>query len=138
MPLESPWPRHIGFACLALLLAGGCRADRPAAKVAAAADSLAPADSLALSTRGIQVWYTLARTATSSQGITCTERALEIRRNGRRVPVPLLYTGSAPVLLDDTTMRAVLWTQCRPTDAYLVDLRTGRPVRDTLRKAGRK
>jgi hypothetical protein len=34
-------------------------------------------------------------------------------------------------LLNDSTMRAVLWTNCRPGDAYLVDLTNGRPVRQS-------
>ena len=47
-----------------------------------------------------------------------------------RIPVPLLYTGTAPHLVNDSTMRARLSDHCRPGDAYLVDLRTGRPVRE--------
>jgi hypothetical protein len=41
-----------------------------------------------------------------------------------------LYTGAAPVLLDQSTMRAELWNHCRPVGTYLVDLRSGRPVRE--------
>ena len=48
----------------------------------------------------------------------------------RRVPVPLLYTGTAPEIVNDTTMRARLSDGCAPGDAYLVNLRTGRPVRE--------
>jgi hypothetical protein len=44
--------------------------------------------------------------------------------------VPLLYTGTSPEILNDTTLRARLSNGCRPGDAYLVDLRTGRPVRE--------
>jgi hypothetical protein len=61
------------------------------------------------------------------------ERGLEIRRGGTRVRVPLLYTGESPTLLDDTTMRAVLWTNCKPLEKYRVDLRTGRPLREPAR-----
>jgi hypothetical protein len=33
-------------------------------------------------------------------------------------------------LINDTTMRARLSNACLPGDAYLVDLRSGRPVRE--------
>jgi hypothetical protein len=45
--------------------------------------------------------------------------------------VPLLYTRDLPTLVDDTTIRARLWTHCRPGDFYLVNLRNGLPVRKT-------
>lgn len=89
-----------------------------------------PADSLALlAPGGVQVWFTLARADNASDGRRCQERGLEIRRDSARIPVPLLYTGEAPRLVNDTTIRARLWTSCRPGDSYLVDLGTGRPVR---------
>ena len=91
-----------------------------------------PADSLVLSSHdGWEVWYTLARSAQSEAGKPCIERGLEIRRGTQRIPVPLLYTGDPPTLLNDSTLRAMLWTNCRPMDAYLVDLRNGRPVRQS-------
>ncbi|MBA3316765.1 MAG: hypothetical protein H0T50_01570 [Gemmatimonadales bacterium] len=90
-----------------------------------------PADSLVASAPGgIEVWFTLSRDAKAADGTACTDRTMEIRRGGARIPVPLLYTGTAPELLDDTTIRARLSNQCVPGDAYLVDLRTGRPVRE--------
>jgi hypothetical protein len=46
-----------------------------------------------------------------------------------------LYTGAPPVLLDPSTMRAELWNHCRAVDTYLVDLRSGRPVRERSRGA---
>jgi hypothetical protein len=79
---------------------------------------------------GVEIWFTLSRPARSSGGQSCLERGLEIRRDGRRLPVPLLYTGEAPTLLNDSTMRAILWTNCRPVTPYRVDLRTGRPIRE--------
>jgi hypothetical protein len=89
------------------------------------------ADSLVASNAaGVEVWFTLSRVATGSDGKQCVERGLEIRRSGQRIQVPLLYTRDPPILLNDTTMRALLWNQCRPGDAYLVDLRSGRPVRE--------
>ena len=88
-------------------------------------------DSLVLSNAaGAQVWFTLARSATNADGHACVERGLEIRSAGNRVKVPLLYTGTAPVLVNDSTMRAILWTHCRAGDTYLVNLRTGQPLRE--------
>jgi len=83
---------------------------------------------MAASAPGVEIWFTLTRPARSSTGASCVERGLEIRRAERRIPVPLLYTGESPTILNDSTMRAVLWTDCHPLTAYLVDLRTGQPV----------
>jgi hypothetical protein len=112
-----------GFAC----------AERPSDSAAVAGEHAsppAPADSLvATAPGGAEVWFTLAR-PDSGDGRHCVDRAIEIRRGGTRVPVPLLYTGETPEILNDTTFRARLTNGCRPGDAYLVDLRTGRPVRE--------
>jgi hypothetical protein len=90
-----------------------------------------PPDSLVISSPpGVEVWFTLARSAKGLDGRQCQERGVEIRRAGTRIAVPLLYTGEPPELLNDSTIRARLWTNCRPGDAYLVDLRTGQPVRE--------
>jgi hypothetical protein len=90
-----------------------------------------PADSLvATAPGGVEVWFTLSREGKAADGTTCTDRTMEIRRGGARVQVPLLYTGTAPELVNDSTIRARLSNQCVPGDAYLVDLRTGRPVRE--------
>ena len=92
---------------------------------------VAPADSLVATARnGAEIWFTLAREANGSNGTRCTERGIEIRRGSTRLKVPLLYTGSSPVLLNDSIMRAFLWNHCAPGDPYLVDLRTGHPVRE--------
>jgi hypothetical protein len=117
----------------AMVLAGfGC-ADRhsdSAAKAGKPASPPPPADSLVAAVPGgAEVWFTLAR-PDSGDGRLCVDRAIEIRRGGKRVPVPLLYTGEIPEILNDTTLRARLSNGCRPGDAYLVDLRTGRPVRE--------
>lgn len=88
-----------------------------------------PADSLVLTAPGgVTVWLTEGRPGTNPAGDTCFERTLEIRRDSSRVKVPLLYTVSAPVLLDDSTFRAELARNCRPGDAYRVSLTTGRPT----------
>lgn len=106
----------------------------PAGKSVAAADTVTNVplpDSLVLTNRtGVEVWFTLSRLATDTAGRQCVERGLEIRQAGKRLKVPLLYTGTTPVLLNDSTMRATLWTHCRPGHAYRVDLRTGQPVRE--------
>ncbi|HKU62631.1 MAG TPA: hypothetical protein VJQ44_15525 [Gemmatimonadales bacterium] len=116
---------------LAAALLAACGAgDHTPPKAAALADSL-PSDSLvATAPGGVQVWFTLARHAKSPEGVPCVDRAMEIRRGDTRVKIPLLYTGAAPELVNDSTLRARLSNQCRPGDAYLVDLRTGRPIRE--------
>jgi hypothetical protein len=92
----------------------------------------AHADSLLLTTpAGIEVWATFAREGKDSAGGSCIERAVEVREGTSRRPVPLLYTRDAPRLVNDTTIRARLWTDCRPGDAYLVNLRNGLPIRKT-------
>lgn len=105
--------------------AGMGAADSSAAELAAPADSL-----VATAPGGVEIWFTLAREGKAADGSTCTDRTIEIRRGATRVPVPLLYTGTVPEIVNDTTMRARLSTNCAPTDAYLVDLRSGRPVRE--------
>jgi hypothetical protein len=121
--------RYIGLA--ALLACGAPTRQKPAA--ADSATRVPPSDSLVLTNaRGVEVWFTLAREATGADGRQCMERGLEIRQGVKRLQVPLLYTGAPPVLLDDSTMRAILWTHCRPGDAYLVNLRSGHPVRERV------
>jgi hypothetical protein len=123
--------RH-GAVALVAAVAFGC-GDREQARPAESASTqpAAPADSLvATAPGGVEIWFTLAREGKATDGTTCTDRTLEIRRGDTRVPVPLLYTGTAPEIVNDTTMRARLSDHCAPGDAYLVDLRSGRPVRE--------
>lgn len=90
----------------------------------------APAPELALKAPGgAEVWFGDARASRDSTGAACVERTLEIRSAGARRIVPLLYTLDTPTVLDDSTIRARLFTDCRPGPAYRVDLRTGLPVR---------
>lgn len=90
-----------------------------------------PSDSLvAQRGDGVELWFTLPREAVGSNGTRCTERGIEIRRGSTRVKVPLLYTGSAPVFINDSTIRARLWNRCQPGDVYLVDVRSGRPTKE--------
>ena len=121
---------------LAAAVVVGCgRGDRPPPKAPASADSVPPADSLVLrAPGGVEVGFTLARHATSPNGVPCVDRTIEIRRGDTRVKVPLLYTGTPPELVNDSTLRARLSNQCQPGDAYLVDLRSGRPVRERTPK----
>ncbi len=105
----------------------------PPAKPAVATDSAPPvpafADSLALEAPGgVQVWFTQGRTGRRADGTTCAERVMEVRRDGKAVPVPLLYTGEVPVLVNDSTMQAHIWLDCTPGNLYAVNLRTGWPT----------
>lgn len=123
----------------ALVLACG---DRDVARAGSGGDSAnsappAPPESLvATAPGGVQIWFTLARVGQGDDGSRCIDRTLEIRRGGARVPVPLLYTASAPELVNDSTIRARLSFRCKPGDAYLVDLRSGRPIRERHRRRG--
>jgi hypothetical protein len=118
------------YGILAVVLSGACQPSAPH-RVPEQGQQVRPPDSLVISSpRGVEVWFTLARSAKGLDGRQCQERGVEIRRAGTRIAVPLLYTGEPPELLNDSTIRARLWTNCRPGDAYLVDLRTGQPVRE--------
>ncbi len=78
---------------------------------------------------GVEVWFTDSRTARDSGGTSCTERVMQVRREGKQIPVPLLYTGAKPTLVNDSTMEAAIWLNCRPGNVYHVNLRTGYPER---------
>lgn len=112
---------------------GGLACGKPAPPPAASADTVGtgrPADSMvATAAGGAEIWFTLARSDSGDAG-RCTARAVEIRRGTTRIPVPLLYTSTAPEVVNDTTFRARLSDHCKPGDSYLVDVRTGRPVRE--------
>lgn len=87
-----------------------------------------PADSLVLSAPGgVTVWLTEGRRGNDSTGTSCFERTIEIRRDSVRFKVPLLYTLSAPTLLDDSTIRAQISLDCRPGAGYRVGLRDAMP-----------
>lgn len=104
---------------------------QPADSGTAAADSTAvtPPDSLVLTlTDGTTIWLAEGRRAADSAGTTCVERTVEIRRDTTRMKVPLFYTRSAPGVLDDTSLRAELYRDCRPVGVYRLSLRTGAPT----------
>ena len=105
--------------------AGDSHADAAPANAPAA-----PADSLALRTRsGVEIWFTAARPARDSAGRPCIERVMEIRGAGKPIPIPLLYTGEPPRIVDDSTIEADIWLNCHRGNRYRVNLRTGQPVR---------
>ncbi len=121
------------FSALVQMLACGGPDEKPAAETAGAAPvaAAAPRDSLvATAPGGVEIWFTLARDGKAADGTSCVDRTMEIRRDSARIPIPLLYTGAAPELVNDSTIRARLSSQCVPADVYLVNLRTGRPVRE--------
>ena len=85
-------------------------------------------DSLVLTLGGgAQVWFTAMRQGTDSAGTACIERAVEVRRDSVRLPVPLLYTREAPLPLNDSQFRAVLYRDCMPVDVYRVGAADGMP-----------
>ncbi len=87
-------------------------------------------DSLVLTAPGgAEVWFTDGRAAQDSLGAACSERVLEIRTARDTVAVPLLYTGEAPTLENDSTLRARVWLDCQARALYHVNIRTGRPSR---------
>lgn len=113
---------------LALAGCGGRPSDSPARD--SVAQSPRPGDTLALvAPGGVEVWFTDSRSARDSTGRSCIERVMQIRRGGQTIAVPLLYTGSIPRVVNDSTIEAPIWLNCRPGNVYQVDLKTGRPVR---------
>ncbi len=89
-----------------------------------------PADSLALRTpSGVEIWFTGSRPAMDAAGQVCVEHSMQIRDGDRHVNIPLLYTGQAPTLVNDSTIEAAIWLNCQPGNVYQVNLRTGQPVR---------
>ena len=121
-------------ALASVALVGGlcaCKA-KPADSASSAlpATSVPAADSLVLTAGpGVEVWFTDSREEKDTTGAPCVERVMEVRRAGRRIAVPLLYTGEAPRLVDDSTIEAAIWLHCRPGNVYRVNLATGYPTR---------
>jgi hypothetical protein len=117
----------------ALLACGGreLKQETSSSDSTPAASPAKPRDSLvATAPGGVEIWFTLAREGQAEDGSRCIDRTLEIRQGDKRVPVPLLYTASAPQMVNDSTIRARLSSRCKPGDTYLVNLRTGRPTRE--------
>ncbi|MGH7291652.1 MAG: hypothetical protein ACREJT_10610 [Myxococcota bacterium] len=122
---------HTGATLLILLAAVACggrsEAARPTRDSARASASAYP-DSLAYQAPNVEVWYTAGRPAVAADGHACVERVMEIRRDGRRIAVPLLYTGERPARVNDSTIAAHIWLNCVPGNRYHVNLRTGQPT----------
>ena len=122
-----------GRRLLLALAAAGCGArgePAPVSRPQADDGPVRMADSLVLTAAsGVTVWLTEGRRGADSSGTPCIERTVEIRRDSSRLKIPLLYTRSAPTLLDDSTLRAELFRDCRPVAAYRVSLRDGMPRR---------
>lgn len=118
-------------AALVALLAGcgGARTERPAADTVTAAPPMPPAELALSAPNGVEIWFTDSRAATDSAGTACVERVMQIRREGKQIAVPLLYTGGTPMLVNDSTIEAAIWLHCRPGNVYRVNLRTGYPER---------
>lgn len=129
--------RHLTLILVGALLGAGCTGEaRPpetvkdSAAVAGSEEYPVVADSLVLTAPGgVAIWFTGARVGTDSAGRRCLERGLTIVQGASRMLVPLLMTGAAPTLVNDTTVRARIWLHCRPGNTYDVNLRTGHPTR---------
>jgi hypothetical protein len=124
---------RLAWPSLAIQLLAGCGArGEPEPGTPPAAERAATAqvpDSLILNAPGgVTVWLTEGRRGADTAGASCLERTLEIRRDTTRIKVPLLYTITAPTLVNDSTLRAALAHNCQPGDLYLVNLHTGRPT----------
>jgi hypothetical protein len=129
--VRQRWP----VATLAFISLVACRAEHPPRARVNPAISRLPDSLVVTGPKGLEVWFTLSRASHSPSGTSCVERGLEIRRGETRTPVPLLYTGAAPILVNDTTLRAELWNHCKPVSVYLVNLMSGQPVRERSRSA---
>jgi hypothetical protein len=119
-------------------IAGACAGEQPARPPASLpAEESRPAsirmtpvstDSLVLTLGGgAEVWFTAMRQGKDSAGTACIERAVEVRRDSLRLPVPLLYTREAPLPLNDSQFRAVLYRDCMPVAVYRVGAADGMP-----------
>ncbi|MGE0353018.1 MAG: hypothetical protein AB7I33_12875 [Gemmatimonadales bacterium] len=128
----TKWNRRAALAVpavSAVLSACSPRDTRPPASEAA--QPPARTDSLVLVLPdGGGVWFTPGRPDTAADGTVCEEHLLEIRHSTSRTPVPLLYTRGRPEIVNDTLIRAAIYRHCQPGDVYLVNLRTGFPVRE--------
>jgi hypothetical protein len=120
---------------LVLLLLAGCGAhgEPEAGAVPEVAQAAPPVpDTLVLSLPGGNtVWLAEGRRAVDSAGTPCFERSVEIRREGVKLKVPLLFTGAIPTRVDDSTIQAFLYHDCRPANAYKIGVRDGMPHKVT-------
>ena len=124
-------PRHAAATIGLLLAACGARGEpAPDALPELEEAPLTLTDSLVLAlSGGATVWLAEGRRARDSAGAACVERSVEIRRDSVRLKVPLMFTGSVPTRLDDSTIRAELYRDCRLSAVYKVGVRDGMPHR---------
>jgi hypothetical protein len=117
--------------CLVVVLLAGCGAHgEPEAGAVPEVAQAAPAvpDTLVLSLPGGNtVWLAEGRRAADSAGTPCFERSVEIRREGVKLKVPLLFTAAIPTRVDDSTFQALRYHDCRPANAYKIGVRDGMP-----------
>jgi hypothetical protein len=94
------------------------------------ASAVGPADSLVLTLPdSTQVWLVKGREGVAADGSTCVERGVQlVRKGGRRDLVPLLYTRTAPVLVDGKLL-ATLSNRCADVATYTIDATTAQPTR---------
>jgi len=122
--------RHSGATAWTVAFLCACGAEKPAPPPAREEAPPAPADSLALALpSGVEIWFTASRKAMSAEGQGCLERVMEIRDGTTRRLIPLLYTGAPPRLINDSTIEADIWLNCRSGNVYQVNVRSGQPVR---------
>lgn len=136
MDLSRSALQQLQIALILPILLTACGQEQHARSALDSTGTRMPDSLVATGARGSEIWFTLARVGRRADGTSCVERGLEIRRGPRRIPVPLLYTGAAPTFVDETTLHAELWNQCRPVAAYRVSLLTGRPVRERSGRPG--
>lgn len=125
--------RRSRITTFALALLAGCGDREPPAQAAAEAPTAAASvqlpDSLALrAPDGTELWFTASRTAVGADSMPCVERVMELRRDSLRLPVPLLYTGERPTLVNDTLAETHIFLNCTPGNLYRINLRTGQPI----------
>lgn len=128
---RRPWLLLAGAVALACAGEPTKRAVPPVAESVTASTQFPELpDSLVLTAPGGRsVWFSGARRGADSLGNSCLERGLVIVTGGQRKLVPLLMTGVPPTLVNDSTIRARIWLNCRPGNTYEVNLRTGTPTR---------
>lgn len=111
------------------LLLAGCSREAARTPVSTATAPVPAPEQALVVNDSTTLWFASGRHDWSSTGAPCFERLLEIRRGSQVIPVPLLYTGEAPVRINDSTAQVHIWLGCVPTDPYRVNLRTGQPTR---------
>lgn len=112
---------------LLLLWVAGCSGEPPRPP-AAPASPPGPRDSLVLTLPdSTSVWLVRGREGIAADGTPCHERSIELRKDGRRLLVPLLYTRSAPHL-EHGKLYATLSNRCVDGAEYAIDPVTAYPT----------